>query len=224
MIAAGVVVGPSDGWGGRQEGTPDRRKYTISQSRSDSPRSITSSGLSPPKAGFGRSLAALKNLTSELIGRFARAAQEATRDSYGAEALAGHTAGLVVPSAVRVEVEVLKAVADRYVMSRDDATRRYAVQTELVAELVHVLLEQAPAALDPILRDDWAAAREYCEALTVGSRVWRLPSTGELLDIYDASTPTPAGLKLKPPFHAGVTGRWVWSEDAGEPGSRPPGR
>ena len=110
--------------------------------------------------GTHRALAALKNLTSGLIGRFARAAQEATREAYGSGPLSGYRAELVVPDEVRVEVEVLKAVADRYVMSRDDAARRYALQTELVQELVDLLLATAPGSLDTILRDDWAGARD----------------------------------------------------------------
>ena len=108
--------------------------------------------------GSHRALAALKNLTSGLIGRFARAAQDATREAYGGGPLTGYDAELVVPAGVRVEVEVLKAVADRYVMSSDVASRRYAVQTELVQELVARLLASAPDGLDVLLRDAWAEA------------------------------------------------------------------
>ena len=110
--------------------------------------------------GSHRALAALKNLTSGLIGRFARAAQEATRAAFGDGPLAGYTAELVVPDAVRVEVETLKAVADRYVMSRDDASRRYSLQTELVQELVDRLLATAPGSLDTLLRDAWSSAAD----------------------------------------------------------------
>ena len=110
--------------------------------------------------GSHRALAALKNLTSGLIGRYARAAQDATRAAYGAGPLAGYDAELVVPVGVRVEVEVLKAVADRFVMSRDDAFRRYSLQTELVQELVDRLLATAPGSLDALLRDAWAEAAD----------------------------------------------------------------
>ena len=51
-----------------------------------------------------------------------------------------YAADLVVPREARVEVETLKAVADRYVMSRDDATKRYAEQRTLVRELGEALL------------------------------------------------------------------------------------
>jgi len=117
--------------------------------------------------GSQRDLAALKNLTSQLIGRFARAAQDATTDAYGDAPLSRYAADLVVPAVVRAEVEVLKAVADRYVMSRDEAARRYALQTELVHELVDLLSASAPGSLDPILRDSWADAPDDAARLRV---------------------------------------------------------
>jgi len=117
--------------------------------------------------GSQRDLAALKNLTSQLIGRFARAAQEATTGAHGDAPLSRYAADLVVPPGVRAEVEVLKAVADRYVMSSDEAARRYALQTELVQELVHLLAASAPATLDPILREAWAVAGDDAARLRV---------------------------------------------------------
>jgi dGTPase len=108
--------------------------------------------------GSHRSLAALKNTTSQLIGRFCQAAERATRDAFPSVAARRYDADLVVPREARLEVEVLKAVADRYVMSRDDATRRYADQRGLVHELVELLMRDAPAGLDPLLADDFGAA------------------------------------------------------------------
>jgi dGTPase len=117
--------------------------------------------------GSQRSLAALKNLTSQLIGRFVRSAQEATREAFGGGPLTRYGAELVVPAGVRAEVEVLKAAADRYVMSRDVATRRYEAQKDLVRELVHALLDRGADSLDPILREDWAAAPDDAARLRV---------------------------------------------------------
>jgi dGTPase len=117
--------------------------------------------------GSHRDLAALKNLTSQLIGRFARAAQDATTEAYGDAPLSRYAAALAVPAGVRAEVEVLKAVADRYVMSRDEAARRYELQTELVHELVDLLSTTAPVSLDPIQRDAWADAPDDAARLRV---------------------------------------------------------
>ena len=117
--------------------------------------------------GSHRSLAALKNATSQLIGRFARAAEVATREAHGPGPLARYDADLVVPTEVRLECEVLKAVADRYVMSSPEATRRYAAQRRLVHELVERVADGAPATLDPILRPAYAASGDDGSRLRV---------------------------------------------------------
>ena len=117
--------------------------------------------------GSHRSLAALKNTTSQLIGRFCQTAEAATREAFCGGALRGYAADLVVPRGPRLEVEVLKAIADRYVMSRDDATRRYAGQQGLVRELAAALLRDAPHGLEPLLRDDFTAAPDDAARLRV---------------------------------------------------------
>jgi dGTPase len=117
--------------------------------------------------GTHRSLAALKNTTSQLIGRFCQSAERATREAFGTRALRRYDADLVVPREARLEVEVLKAVADRYVMSRDDATRRYVDQQTIVHELVAALLRGAPEGLEPLLRDDFATATDDAARLRV---------------------------------------------------------
>ena len=47
--------------------------------------------------GSMRALAGLKNLTSQLIGRLVGAAEDATRDGYGAGPLVRYEAELLVP-------------------------------------------------------------------------------------------------------------------------------
>ena len=117
--------------------------------------------------GSHRSLAALKNTTSQLIGRFCQAAEHATHQAFGERPLRRYDADLVVPREARLEVEVLKAVADRYVMSRDEAARRYVDQRALVHELVEALLRGAPDGLEPLLRDDFLAAPDDAGRLRV---------------------------------------------------------
>ncbi len=117
--------------------------------------------------GSHRSLAALKNTTSQLIGRFCQAAEHATREQFGQQPLRRYDADLVVPREARLEVEVLKAVADRYVMSRDEAARRYVDQRALVHDLVDALLRGAPDGLEPLLRDDFLTAADDAGRLRV---------------------------------------------------------
>jgi dGTPase len=105
-----------------------------------------------------RSLAALKNATSQLIGRFCEFAEDATRQQFGDAPLHGYDADLVVPRGARLEVEALKAVTARYVMEIEAATTRYAQQRDVVHELVELLCVRAPDGLDPIAREAWQAA------------------------------------------------------------------
>jgi len=108
--------------------------------------------------GTTQSLAALKNLTSELIGRFCVAAREATRAAVGPGPLTRYTADLVVPRQQRLECALLKAVAMHYVMGREGAAQAQALERELLTELVHAVEHGAPATLDPQLRQSWNEA------------------------------------------------------------------
>jgi dGTPase len=107
-----------------------------------------------------RSLAALKNATSQLIGRFCEAAEDATREAFGDAPMRRYAADLLVPRAARLEVEALKAVTARYVMDSEPAARRYAQQREILHELVESLRSRAPAGLDPLAREAWDAAED----------------------------------------------------------------
>jgi dGTPase len=111
--------------------------------------------------------ATLKRLTSVLTGRFTAAAVTATRAEYGSGALQRYGADLVVPRRARAECALLKGVALRYVMQREGAAAVYARQRELLTELVHLLVLQAPAALDPVFRPQWDAATDDAARLRV---------------------------------------------------------
>ncbi|HEX4657479.1 MAG TPA: deoxyguanosinetriphosphate triphosphohydrolase [Streptosporangiaceae bacterium] len=133
------------------------------------------------------SLAALKNLTSELIGRFCRSAQDATlasgsaasqplsasgsgasgsgasgsgasQSAAGRGRLTRYAADLVVPRRQRLECALLKGVTMRYVMSRAGAAASQARERELIAELAAAVESGAPATLDPVFRPGWDTA------------------------------------------------------------------
>jgi dGTPase len=119
------------------------------------------------------SLAALKNLTSELIGRFCRAAQQATLAAAATPAaavparLSRYTADLVVPRQQRLECALLKGVTAQYVMSRAGAAENQARERQLIAELAAAVRAGAPATLDPVFRPAYAAAVSDQERLRV---------------------------------------------------------
>ncbi|KQW52438.1 deoxyguanosinetriphosphate triphosphohydrolase [Nocardioides sp. Root1257] len=121
---------------------------------------------SAPYDGSRRSLAALKNLTSDLIGRFCGAVQHATFAA-GDGPFVRYGTDLVVPEDTRVEIAVLKGIAAHYVMQADDRVALMVRQRELLAELVAVLAERGPDALDRQYADDWRAAADDAARLRV---------------------------------------------------------
>jgi dGTPase len=104
------------------------------------------------------SLAALKNLTSQLIGRFCQAAEAATREAYGRGPLIRYDVDLVVPSFARVECGLLKAVTAHYVMNREGVTAIRAHQREVLLELVDDLVRRGGEALQPVFAAMWSNA------------------------------------------------------------------
>ncbi|MDQ1625008.1 MAG: dGTPase [Actinomycetota bacterium] len=117
--------------------------------------------------GSQRALAGLKNATSQLIGRFCEAAERATREAHGDRARRRYDADLEVPLGVRLECEVLKGVADYYVMSSAPAAERYLSQRRLVHELAEALLAAGAEALDPTLQPAFRDAADDAGRLRV---------------------------------------------------------
>ena len=112
-----------------------------------------------PYDGSRRALASLKNLTSDLIGRFCGAVR-ATTYAVGGGPLVRHRAHVALPEQTHLEMGVLKGIAAHYVMQADDRVQAMVRQRELLAELVTALLDRAPDALERAFADDWAAARD----------------------------------------------------------------
>jgi len=124
--------------------------------------------------------AALKNLTSNLIGRFCQAAEQATLAAHPATTdhpgysesvisssgifgtrapLNRYAADLVVPRRQRLECALLKGITARYVMTRPGVVKAQARERKLLAELALAVERGAPQTLDPLLRPSWDAAR-----------------------------------------------------------------
>ncbi len=110
--------------------------------------------------GSQRDLAALKDLTSQLIGRFTAAAETATRAAHPQGRLTRYAGSLVVPDEVRHEVGVLKGIANLFVMQRSGSRRSYDRQRTMIAELVTALAASAPESLEPHLRPTWEQAAD----------------------------------------------------------------
>jgi dGTPase len=115
--------------------------------------------------GSHRAQAALKGVTSVLTGRFVNGAVAATRERFGGGTLARYDADLIVPFVDRVRCALLKGIALRYVMNRrgDEPER----QRNILTDLVSVLVQRGPAALDPVFASLWKEAADDAARLRV---------------------------------------------------------
>jgi dGTPase len=122
-------------------------------------------GTPSPESVVG--LAALRTMTSELVGRFAAAARTATRERFGPGPLRRYQADLVVPAPVRAECLALKGVAWYFVIGLRSGDARRARQREILLELVELIAASAPEALEPLLRPAWRAALDDAARLRI---------------------------------------------------------
>ena len=112
-------------------------------------------------------LAALKDMTSLLIGRFVQAVEAATRARYGDGPLTRYAADLVIPDGVRAECAVLKGTAAHFVMFTDERRSLMGGQRTQIHELVDAYRAQPEARLDPLHRGDFLGAAGDGAALRV---------------------------------------------------------
>lgn len=108
--------------------------------------------------GSRAALARLKNLTSDLIGRFARAATSATHEAYPGSVLTRYSAHVVVPRVIEAEMAVLKGIIGATVVSIEGRKQLYKEQRRVLTRLAAALWNEGPDALEPVLRADFQAA------------------------------------------------------------------
>lgn len=117
--------------------------------------------------GTLRSLARLKDSTSQLIGRFVLAAEVETRRVHGEGPLSRYSANLEIPREQVVEVDFLKAIAGHYLINAAHSQDRYAKQQIIIAELVEMLTTCAPHELDSIFVKAWNEAADETARMRV---------------------------------------------------------
>ena len=107
--------------------------------------------------GSHRSLARLKDSTSQLIARFVLAAEVETRRVYGDGDLSRYGANLEIPRDQKIEVDFLKSLAGHYLINAAHSQERYAKQQVIIGELVEMLLKY-PHELDSFFKKPWDEA------------------------------------------------------------------
>ncbi|MGN6160676.1 MAG: deoxyguanosinetriphosphate triphosphohydrolase [Marmoricola sp.] len=112
-----------------------------------------------PYGGTRRELAALKNLTSDLIGIFCGQVQTATHLASAETSLVRYAGDVVVPRETRIQIAVLKAIAAHYVMYTEERRRASQRQGEVIAALYAKLLAE-PGLLAPEFAADYEAASD----------------------------------------------------------------
>jgi dGTPase len=110
--------------------------------------------------GSRQAQARLKNLTSQLIGRFARTATTATREAYASGSLVRFAASVVTPPEIIGEIAVLKGIVAAFVMTQGDRQPVYEDQRRVLTELLDTLADRGADALEPGFAADWRAASD----------------------------------------------------------------
>lgn len=112
--------------------------------------------------GSRQDQARLKNFTSDMIGRFARASINATLEQAAREGqpgpLARYGAEVVVPREIHAEIAVLKGIVAEFVMQLGRRQPAYRRQRALLEELLQTLWEGRGSALEPAYAADFKAA------------------------------------------------------------------
>jgi dGTPase len=117
--------------------------------------------------GSMRAMVALKEMTSELIGRFCGAVTRATHAESDGRPMRRYGGSLEIPAETRAECAVLKAVAAKYVMRREETVALQERQREQLAELLAAIATGAPGTLEPAMRGGFDAATEDAARLRV---------------------------------------------------------
>ncbi|PST46689.1 deoxyguanosinetriphosphate triphosphohydrolase [Bifidobacterium callitrichos] len=120
--------------------------------------------------GSRSSLAQLKNITSDLIGRFAWSVEEATRDTYGPGPLTRYSASVVIPEDTAYEIVALKGIAVYFVMAPREHEPLHIEERRIVEDLIDVLMADSPRPSDVLesqFLEDWDSASNDDERLRV---------------------------------------------------------
>jgi dGTPase len=106
-----------------------------------------------------KSLAKLKNLTSDLIGSFVSRTIESVMAHSDRKTITRYGGSIIVPMEVRAEIAVLKGLVASQVMTLGERQPFYDNQRQLLIELAEELLSRGESALDPLSQEAFRNAQ-----------------------------------------------------------------
>jgi dGTPase len=121
-----------------------------------------------PYDGSRNGLAALKDMTSDLVGIFCGEVHLATREAHGDAPLVRYRGDLVIPDATLHKIAVLKGIAAHYVMLAPDRLTVMEQQRTIIEELFELLSNTGDRHLDAAFANDFADADDDSGRM----RVW----------------------------------------------------
>ena len=99
--------------------------------------------------GSARAKAALKNLASDLIGRFVVKTTQATLENAPRANLTRYQSGIIVPARIRAEIAVLKGLVAAFLMTTAERKPFYDAQRDQLVDICNYLMD-APEALQEL--------------------------------------------------------------------------
>jgi dGTPase len=109
--------------------------------------------------GSQKSLASLKNMTSNLIGYFAQKAELATKNHYSNETLKRYEANLILDEQVKAQILILKSIANLFMLQRPGAKEHYQRERLVIQELF-VRLSNDPNRMDRMFFQNFETASD----------------------------------------------------------------
>ena len=121
-------------------------------------------------SGSYEDLAAMKDLTSDLIGRFISSVSAATRATHGSGPLVRYDGDVIIPQDTIDEITILKGIAVQYVMEPRESDIDHHRQRTMLFDLVDALQER-PDHLEPHFFETWKESDADARLRTVVDQV-----------------------------------------------------
>ncbi|OKL49310.1 deoxyguanosinetriphosphate triphosphohydrolase [Boudabousia marimammalium] len=112
-------------------------------------------------------LARLKDMSSQLIGRFVTAAVELTQEIHGTDPLGRYAGRIEVPAQTQAEITVLKGLATHFVMMPRETEPIYLQQRTLIYDLADAFWEAGPDRMEPLFAARWRMAENDAQRMRV---------------------------------------------------------